>query len=89
MTDLPLECDVQGVGTEFSLEAGQVAVFILREVEPDAGGEQLLPPTEVDQLFEDTVSYWRRWLSKCVYTGRWRGMVERSALVLKLLTYAH
>jgi GH15 family glucan-1,4-alpha-glucosidase len=34
-----------------------------------------------------TVDYWRRWLSQCTYTGRWREMVRRSALTLKLLTY--
>jgi GH15 family glucan-1,4-alpha-glucosidase len=33
------------------------------------------------------VDYWRRWLSKSNYTGRWREMVHRSALTLKLLTY--
>src|SRR6202030_982961 len=27
------------------------------------------------------------WLSKCTYHGRWREMVHRSALVLKLLTF--
>ena len=27
------------------------------------------------------------WLSKCTYTGRWREMVHRSALALKLLTF--
>ena len=31
--------------------------------------------------------YWRRWLSQSRYTGRWREMVHRSALTLKLLTY--
>ena len=38
-------------------------------------------------MFRDTVAYWRRWLSKCTYTGRWREMVERSALALKLLSF--
>ena len=38
-------------------------------------------------MFRATVDYWRRWLSKCTYRGRWREKVERSALVLKLLTY--
>jgi GH15 family glucan-1,4-alpha-glucosidase len=38
-------------------------------------------------LFERTVEFWQRWLSKCTYTGRWREMVYRSALTLKLLTF--
>ncbi|MFC7758408.1 glycoside hydrolase family 15 protein [Catellatospora bangladeshensis] len=32
--------------------------------------------------------YWRRWLAGSRYRGRWREMVHRSALTLKLLTYA-
>jgi GH15 family glucan-1,4-alpha-glucosidase len=39
------------------------------------------------ELAEATVAYWRRWLSQSRYTGRWREMVHRSALTLKLLTY--
>ena len=35
----------------------------------------------------DTIGYWRNWLSKSNYKGRWREMVHRSALILKLLTF--
>ncbi|HYA99989.1 MAG TPA: glycoside hydrolase family 15 protein, partial [Ktedonobacteraceae bacterium] len=31
---------------------------------------------------------WHGWISQCRYQGRWREMVQRSALILKLLTYA-
>ena len=40
-----------------------------------------------EQFFNETTHYWRKWLSQCVYTGRWRRQVERSALALKLMTY--
>ena len=45
------------------------------------------PDGDIRELFEATVAYWRRWLSQSRYTGRWREMVHRSALTLKLLTY--
>eukprot|EP01112_Ceratiomyxa_fruticulosa_P003072 TRINITY_DN13471_c0_g1_i1.p1 TRINITY_DN13471_c0_g1~~TRINITY_DN13471_c0_g1_i1.p1 ORF type:complete len:828 (+),score=173.71 TRINITY_DN13471_c0_g1_i1:191-2674(+) len=40
-----------------------------------------------DVLFKGTVSFWQRWIEKCTYVGKWREMVRRSALVLKLLTF--
>jgi hypothetical protein len=38
--------------------------------------------------FEDAVRYWRGWLRHSRYAGRWREVVHRGALTLKLLTYA-
>ena len=43
---------------------------------------------ETTELFERTVEYWRGWLAQSRYRGRWRETVHRSALTLKLLTYA-
>ena len=36
----------------------------------------------------ETVEFWRNWLPGSTYRGRWREMVVRSALTLKLMTYA-
>ncbi|MGC4856456.1 glycoside hydrolase family 15 protein [Micromonospora sp. DT4] len=49
---------------------------------------QIIPPEEIQGMFEWTRDYWRRWLERSSYTGRWREMVERSAITLKLMTYA-
>lgn len=43
---------------------------------------------ELWRLFEATVGFWRRWLGHSTYRGRWREVVERSAITLKLMTYA-
>jgi len=52
------------------------------------GGEpQSIAPAELDRLADDTAAYWKRWLNRSTYTGRWREMVSRSAMTLKLLTY--
>ncbi|MEV4542288.1 glycoside hydrolase family 15 protein [Micromonospora echinaurantiaca] len=45
-------------------------------------------PDEVRELLEETRDFWRRWLARSQYAGRWREMVERSAMTLKLMTYA-
>ena len=34
-----------------------------------------------------TIGFWRDWIAKCTYNGRWREVVYRSALVLKLMTF--
>lgn len=80
----PLTKDGNGVSAEFTLKEGETATFLLHD------GELNLPGNleqEMADLFRETVDYWRRWLSRCTYKGRWREMVYRSALTLKLLTY--
>ncbi|MGP4003651.1 glycoside hydrolase family 15 protein [Streptomyces sp. 8N706] len=84
---VPMEHDGRDAWSLFKLREGESAVFALDRV----GGE-VVPRscalTEAEQLFDATVRYWRRWLSASRYRGRWREMVHRSALTLKLLTYA-
>ncbi|PTR02760.1 GH15 family glucan-1,4-alpha-glucosidase [Nitrosomonas nitrosa] len=87
ITDIPLHRDDRGVYAEFTLEAGQSAVFVLRQWTTSEDQGSSCHRQEAQQLFESTVEFWRRWLSQCIYKGKWREMVERSALVLKLLTY--
>ncbi len=86
-SSVPLRQDGNGVFTEFALQEGETAVFLLREIPSDAGCGLTLSKQESLDDFKRTVEYWRRWISKCSYTGRWREMVHRSALALKLLVY--
>ena len=60
---------------------------MLSQTSGDAGDAATRSPVAAERAFRDTVDYWRAWLSKCTYTGRWREMVQRSALALKLMTY--
>jgi len=85
--DVPLERDGAGVAGHFTLKEGQSAVFVLQPVEQGQGCGLPISPERATQYFKATVAYWHRWLSKCSYRGRWREMVRRSALVLKLLTF--
>ncbi len=78
-----------GVQAEFELGECARTTFVLQQLAPDDTACGTAPNTdESEKLFEATVQYWRMWLSGCTYTGRWREMVQRSALTLKLLTYA-
>jgi GH15 family glucan-1,4-alpha-glucosidase len=68
------------------IKANEVIGFILEE-----GAETPPHPLlteEVLQLLEQTVSFWRQWIAQSTYRGPWREMVHRSAITLKLMTYA-
>ncbi|MEV6653144.1 glycoside hydrolase family 15 protein [Streptomyces sp. NPDC051219] len=82
----PLESDGQDVWAEFKLLEGESAVFALDRVGDDVVPRGC-PQAEAAEQFAATVAFWRRWLSESRYKGRWREMVHRSALTLKLLTY--
>lgn len=84
---IPLKRDAQGVHAEVTMAEGETTRFVLSEIA--AGGKcgTPLPEEHAVELFKDTVDFWTNWLSQCTYRGRWREMVERSALALKLLTY--
>ena len=84
---LPLERSEQGVRARFTLRAGQSATFVLENI-GDGEEPRLYGEGDTRQAFDDTVAFWRRWLSRSRYAGRWRETVHRSALTLKLLTYA-
>ncbi len=84
---IPLQQEGDGVFVEFELHEGHELSFSLQEVERDNECYVAISQDQADDLFRQTVEYWRRWLSKCTYRGRWREMVQRSALTLKLLTF--
>jgi GH15 family glucan-1,4-alpha-glucosidase len=78
----------RGVSARLELSEGQSEVFTLREGAPHSCSDTVHSHESAEVLFRHTVNYWRKWLSKCTYTGRWREVVHRSALALKLLTFA-
>jgi GH15 family glucan-1,4-alpha-glucosidase len=82
-TDVALKIEESGVAATFTLEEGDSVDIQLEwngEVRPLAEGE-------TQELFARTSDFWQSWVSQSRYRGRWREMVQRSALVLKLLVY--
>jgi GH15 family glucan-1,4-alpha-glucosidase len=82
-----LRVEGSGVVADFALAQGESVAFVLRLLHPQ--DEQTPCPgcDQAEDLFRDTAAYWRRWLQKCTYAGRWREVVHRSALTLKLLSF--
>jgi GH15 family glucan-1,4-alpha-glucosidase len=83
-TSVPLEIREGAAVAEFTLRAGEHAAFVLEQVCP---GEESpsASPDFVSQAFKETTNFWRYWVGRSNYQGRWREMVNRSALTLKLL----
>ncbi|MFE1988568.1 glycoside hydrolase family 15 protein [Streptomyces mirabilis] len=84
---VPIEVDGPDVWALFKLHEGETAVFTIDKIGGDVA-PRFCAVAEAEREFNATVRYWRHWLSQSRYRGRWREMVHRSALTLKLLTYA-
>lgn len=87
---LPLAVEAGAATARFTLKEGESATFVFREHRREDADDRdpHLDEQATAALFAETVAYWRAWLSRCTYTGRWREIVWRSALALKLLTYS-
>jgi GH15 family glucan-1,4-alpha-glucosidase len=76
----------QDLNFELTLTAGQMRGLVLETGQPRPPRQ--IRVSEAWQLFDATVRFWRSWLAQSTYTGRWRETLERSAITLKLMTYA-
>jgi GH15 family glucan-1,4-alpha-glucosidase len=68
-----------------TLREGEIGGVVLESM---GGAPRRVSPEEAQQMADDTARFWREWLHRSSYRGRWREMVTRSAMTLKLLTYA-
>lgn len=85
VSSVPLQVNGTDVTAEFTLGPTRTADFILEHVAKEHAQGRDLEAFVTQSLFE-TVNYWKNWIAQSNYVGRWRDMVNRSALVLKLLT---
>src|SRR5262249_47692149 len=83
---MSLERHENDARARFGLRQGQIASVVLESAGDGPPGS--ISPDEVLELFLQTVGFWRDWLARPAHTGRWREMVTRSAMTLKLMTYA-
>jgi len=84
-SSVALQLEEGAAVAEFTLNADESAWFVLEVVT----GNEPSPcenPDYAQDAFKATVNFWRGWIGRSTYKNRWREMVNRSALVLKLLT---
>jgi GH15 family glucan-1,4-alpha-glucosidase len=83
-TPTPVEIRGGAAVSRFRLSVGETAAFVLERA--NAGGASpSASPDYVADAFKETVNFWRTWVGHSKYAGRWREIVNRSALLLKLL----
>ncbi len=80
---VPIIAEGTDAVAHLTLSAGESVDFVL-----DGGDGPTPDRRTAEQWFRTTVDYWRAWTGKSSYKGRWREAVNRSALVMKLLTSA-
>src|SRR5215207_6362917 len=80
-----LDRDGDGLRITKAMREGETAGVVM---ESAGGSPKAVPPQELVELFNDTVRFWRGWLGRSTYNGRWQEQVARSAMTLKLMTYA-
>jgi GH15 family glucan-1,4-alpha-glucosidase len=82
---VPLSIIDNDIHFDFQLNAGERATFILEWITDANEPTRDIDAFATKSLF-DTINYWKDWISKSRYHGRWTEIVNRSALVLKLMT---
>ncbi|MFC8239987.1 glycoside hydrolase family 15 protein [Streptomyces chartreusis] len=85
---IAMHTDGEDVTARFTLSAGQIAAVVLTSTSAGADAPPERSLDEVIGLLERCRAFWLSWLRSCTYRGRWQDMVNRSAITLKLLTYA-
>lgn len=83
---VPMTIDGSDASAVFVLKPGESATVVFGEAEEEGNdGKAALDPKLIEKHFKETTAFWRGWIARSQYKGRWREMVHRSALTLKLL----
>jgi len=85
--EVPLRVENGAATADFSLATGQCASFVLEDANRHRETLSDLA-AYVSAAFKQTLNFWQQWIRRSSYRGRWREMVARSALTLKMLTSA-
>lgn len=80
-----VEREGDGIRVTLTLEAGETTGVVL---ESGGAAPAQVSRDELIDVFVETRRFWREWTNRSTYRGRWREMVARAAITLKLMTYA-
>ena len=67
---IPPKIEGDSVKVDFEIHEGHTEYIVIDAVEHVEEADKF-DAERIELLFDDTVDYWRRWINKCTYTGRW------------------
>lgn len=79
---VPIKRKSHDATAQFTLRAGETATFVFGEIRHQGEPPEM---TFLGSRFQASSQFWKKWAARSKYKGRWREMVNRSALLLKLL----
>ncbi|GHB74008.1 glucoamylase [Streptomyces cirratus] len=83
-----LEADGADVRASVTLAEGERAAVLLTVCDADGAPPPAANVQDTTEEFNDVRDFWHAWISRSTYRGRWQQMVNRSAITIKLMTYA-
>lgn len=81
---VPIEGHGAQTTSDFTVTEGQREVFTLLH---QPSHERVSDPFDAEAALAETEYFWHEFSSRCPDVGRWSGLVKRSLLTLKALTY--
>lgn len=88
IADVPLRQKHNNGYAEFTLGQAEEAWIVLESVQQGKTANLRDIGFYKTSTYQETVDFWRDWITKSTYKGRWNDLVSRSAITLKLLTSA-
>ena len=77
-----------GTSQEFTVHPGDTVAFSLAANKKGVCGRPMDDSEKARALLRSTEYFWWTWINQCTYKGPYEQHVQRSALILKMLTYA-
>jgi GH15 family glucan-1,4-alpha-glucosidase len=88
IADFPLKFKGDDGYAEFTLAQGEETWLVLESAQKGETKDLRHIDYYKNTTYQETIKFWRSWVHKSTYKGRWTDLVMRSAITLKLLTSA-
>jgi GH15 family glucan-1,4-alpha-glucosidase len=86
-SDVPTSIEDASIFSSISMKAGEKKRILLTHKGPETNTNEGIQFQDCENCLERTIKYWEEWAQKCTHQGKYRDLIIRSTLALKLMTY--